>query len=205
MQDARSQPRKAREAATHRRSGQIIDAAAHVFAEKGFHGATTQDIADRLGIRQGSLYYYFKSKEAALELVCLKGAEGFYETARDIERRGGGAIDRLDQLVRAHVAPLRDRAHYMKVFLGERQHLPKESRARVARWAKGLEQVFERIIAEGVASGELRPGTDPRLATLAVLGMANAVSSWYVREGASVEAIARQICSLVLDGLAESR
>ena len=38
-----------------------------MFAERGYHGATTQDIADVLGIRQASLYYYFPSKEAALE------------------------------------------------------------------------------------------------------------------------------------------
>lgn len=199
MQDARSGPRKGQE--THRRSAEIIEAAAHVFAEKGYHGATTQQIAERLGIRQASLYYYFKSKEAALELVCLKGAEGFYERAREIEVAGGSAIERLDALIHAHIAPLRDRAHYMKVFLGERQYLPKASRGKIARLARGLEQVFEHVIAEGVERGELRADTNPRLATLAILGMANAVPTWFVREGASVEAVARQLSSLALDGL----
>ena len=41
----------------HRRGAEIIVAAAKVFAERGYHGATTQDIADVLGIRQASLYY----------------------------------------------------------------------------------------------------------------------------------------------------
>lgn len=188
-------------ATTHRRTAEIIDAAAHVFAQKGFHGATTQDIADRLGIKQASLYYYFKSKEAALETVCLKGAEGFYETARRIERGPGSASDRLQALVRAHLLPLVDRADYMRVFLNERQHLPRESRRRIGRWAKGLEQIFERIIAEGIAAGELRPGADPRLATLAILGMANAVPAWYAGEGAGVERIADELCALLIGGL----
>ena len=68
---------------------EIIEAAARVFAERGFHGATTQDIADVLGIRQASLYYYFSSKEVALELVCLKGVEGFFETAKAIADAAG--------------------------------------------------------------------------------------------------------------------
>ena len=46
---------------------QAIRSAAAVFAEKGFHGASTRDIAERMGIKQGSLYYYFKSKELLLQ------------------------------------------------------------------------------------------------------------------------------------------
>jgi AcrR family transcriptional regulator len=47
------------------------DAAASVFAEKDYYGASTGDIAERLNIKQGSLYYYFSSKEIALEEVCF--------------------------------------------------------------------------------------------------------------------------------------
>ncbi|WP_161787372.1 helix-turn-helix domain-containing protein [Endozoicomonas numazuensis] len=50
-----------------------VDAAAAVFAEKGYHASGTIDTAQRLNIKQGSLYYYFRSKEAALEAVCLEG------------------------------------------------------------------------------------------------------------------------------------
>jgi AcrR family transcriptional regulator len=38
------------------RSAVILDAAAKVFADRGFHSASTQNIADVLGIRQASLY-----------------------------------------------------------------------------------------------------------------------------------------------------
>ena len=41
-----------------RRLSEVVDAAAKVFARRGYHGASTQDIADVLGIRQASLYYY---------------------------------------------------------------------------------------------------------------------------------------------------
>src|SRR5436190_23668244 len=98
---------------THRRSAEIIDAAAHVFAERGYHGATTQDIADLLGIRQASLYYYFSSKEAALELVCLKGVEGFFEAAKIIAARPESARKRLTSLINSHLTPLVDRADFV--------------------------------------------------------------------------------------------
>ena len=55
-----------------RRQNEVFDAAAAVFAEKGYHGASTSDIAAKLGIAQSSLYYYFKSKDEALEMICLE-------------------------------------------------------------------------------------------------------------------------------------
>ena len=78
-----------------RRADEIIDAAARVFAERGYHGATTQAIADVLGMRQASLYYYFPSKEAALEEVCARGADGFVEGA---SRRCGWTGRRCEKL-----------------------------------------------------------------------------------------------------------
>ena len=117
-------PSTRRRASQRRRAPQIIEAAARVFAERGFHGATTQDIADVLGIRQASLYYYFSSKEAALELVCIKGVEGFFEAAKAIAAGPGTARERLSLLIKSHLSPLIDRGDFVKVFLNERQHLP---------------------------------------------------------------------------------
>ena len=67
-----------------RRAPEIIEAAARVFAERGYHGASTQDIADVLGIRQASLYYYFPSKEVALEVVCTLGVEEFVDREAEV-------------------------------------------------------------------------------------------------------------------------
>lgn len=190
-----------RNASQHRRAPQIIEAAARVFAERGFHGATTQAIADVLGIRQASLYYYFSSKEAALELVCLKGVEGFFEAAKIIAARPESARKRLTLLISSHLSPLVDRADFVKVFLNERQHLPGESRRRIGRWSRGLERIFEDVIKEGVAKGEFRSDLDPRMATLAILGMCNAASSWHRKEDADVAQVAAQFARLVIDGV----
>jgi len=194
-------PSTRRNASQRRRAPQIIDAAARVFAERGFHGATTQDIADVLGIRQASLYYYFSSKEAALELVCLRGVEGFFEAAKAIAARPESARKRLILLIESHLSPLVDRADFVKVFLNERQHLPRESRRRIGRWSRGLERIFEDVIKEGIAKGEFRADLDIRMATLAILGMCNAASSWQRKENIDVTDIAEEFARLVIDGM----
>lgn len=186
---------------THRRAGEITDAAAQVFAELGYHGATTQKIADRLQIRQASLYYYFPSKEVALERVCLQGVAGFFETARAIASGPGGPAERLAGLMRAHISPILDRGNYVRVFLTQRQFLPNTSRRRVGKWSRGLEQIFEKVIREGIRSGDFRGDLDPRLSTLAILGMSNAVASWYGKENASIERIGGEFAALILEGL----
>ena len=194
-------PSTRRQASQRRRAPQIIEAAARVFAERGFHGATTQDIADVLGIKQASLYYYFSSKEAALELVCLRGVEGFFEAAKAIAARPESARKRLALLINSHLSPLVDRADFVKVFLNERQHLPTESRRRIGRWSRGLERIFEEVIKEGIAKGEFRAALDPRMATLAILGMCNAVSSWQRKENADVAQISAEFVRFVIVGI----
>ena len=200
---ATTEPRQSQQnGRTHRRFAEIIDAAARVFAERGYHGAATQDIADVLGIRQASLYYYFSSKEEALELVCTHGVEGFVETGRAIAAGPGAAGERLAGLIRAHIAPLLDRSDYVKVFLTQRQFLPNESRRRVGKLSRNLEQIFQGVIRDGIANREFRADADPRLTTLAILGMANWVSQWYGREQMSVERIGNEFVRLILSGTA---
>lgn len=185
-----------------RRTAEIIDAAAQVFARRGFHGASTQDIADVLGVRQASLYYYFPSKEVALEMVCARGAEGFVEAAIRITEEPGTASDKLGALVASHLNPLRDRRDYVHVFLNERRHLPTESRHRVGRHSRAIERIFEDVLRAGVKEGEFRSDLDPRLGALAILGMLNAVVTWHEKEPRTpLERVENTFAAFVLDGV----
>jgi AcrR family transcriptional regulator len=187
--------------ATHRRAAEIIEAAAQVFAQRGYHGATTQDIADVLKIRQASLYYYFPSKEVALELVCMRGVEGFYETEKAIAEGPGTATERLSGLIRAHISPLLDRGNFMKVFLTQRQFLPPHSRRRVRKVSLEIETLFDAVLRQGRRSGEFRADLDTRLATLSILSVLNGCAAWYAREQVSIERIGGEFISLILSGV----
>jgi len=79
--------------------------------------------------------------------------------------------------------------------------LPRESRRRIGRWSRGLERIFEDVIKEGVAKGEFRSDLDVRLATLAILGMCNAASSWQRKENIDVADIAEEFARLVTEGM----
>lgn len=185
-----------------RRSAAILDAAAEVFAARGFHGASTQDIADVLGIKQASLYYYFPSKEVALEEVCLRGAEGHLETAISIAAAPDTARDKIKRLIAAHLSPLLDRRPFVRTFLNERQHLPTESRRRIGRLSRAYERLIEDVLKSGVHGGEFRHDLDCRLAALALLGLINAVAAWYGKEPkTTLDRIVAEYARLYLGGV----
>lgn len=64
MDDFQSDRRRERRAAA--RKSQIIEAAARLFSEKGFHRTTTRDIAEAADVSEGTLYNYFESKDDLL-------------------------------------------------------------------------------------------------------------------------------------------
>jgi TetR/AcrR family transcriptional regulator, cholesterol catabolism regulator len=183
----------------HRRLSEVVDAAAQVFARRGYHGASTQDIADVLSIRQASLYYYFESKEAALEAVCASGVEDYAKRAHAIFKLQATSSEKVARLVFQHLAPLAERLEYTLVFLRERRFLPPPARQRIRSIEKRYERLIERIIGQGVAAGEFRQDLDTRMATLALLGLGNSAALWFGREpGATLERVTQSYVDLLV-------
>jgi AcrR family transcriptional regulator len=186
-----------------RRADEIIDAAARVFAERGYHGTTTQAIADVLGMRQASLYYYFPSKEAALEEVCARGTDGFVEGAERVMQMDMPPLEKLKLLIASHLAPIETMPDYVRVFINERRYLPDASRKRVGRKSRRIERCFEQVIQAGIDDSSIRQGTNARLAMLAVLGMCNAVINWRDSDRAKdIGRIASGLADIVAKGIA---
>ncbi len=198
----RAPRRAAPRTAAPRRLPEIIDAAASVFASKGYHGASTQDIADRLGIRQASLYYYFESKESALELVCARGVDGYVERSRAIAAQPGSSVDKLRALVLQHLSPMLDRPDYVRVFVTQRRFLPPERRRRIEVMARQYEAMVESVVADGIRAGEFRADIAPAHVMLTLIGACIAATGWQgAVPGMTVQLAADTVSALLLDGL----
>ena len=185
-----------------RRADEIVDAAASVFAARGFHGTSTQAIADVLGMRQASLYYYFPSKEAALQLVCEKGVDGFMESAEAIVAEDAAPIDKLTRLLASHLAPNEVKRDYVKVFINERRYLPQTARRSIGRSSRRIEGCFAEVIRAGISDGSMRADLDVRLTVLAILGMCNNVINWPAADQAvDVRRTAAEFARMVVQGV----
>ena len=159
-----------------------IRAAASVFAEKGFHGACTKDIAERMGIKQGSLYYYFSSKEEALGEVCLFGIQDYVDHMDDIANGEQSFEAKLTATVTSHLSSYRERNEALKVYNDERLYLPEERRTRLKELGSRYRQQLEDIFDDAKANGAVRKSIDSHFAAQAVIGMCNAWGDLIVRD-----------------------
>ena len=191
-----------------RRYREVLDAAAAVFAEKGYAGASTRDIADRLGVRQASLYYYFPSKEAALGAICELGVKDFIANLQTIIATSTSSAEKLRAAIANHLAPLRSRpdADYICVFLRHRHELPNGPRQSIGKLARAYQGMIERLFVDGIKSGQFRRDLDPQLATLAMLGLCNSViTNRGIPRSSTIDAMIEEYARILIGGVVVER
>lgn len=186
-----------------RRREEILLAAAAAFAEKGFHGCRTQDIADRLGLKQASLYYYFPSKEAALEAVCQHGIG--VPTARLRQLLADAATplpEKIHRIIRAHLQDLQTSRDCMIVLTEQRRHLPAAQQALLQEVSQAYQLLLLQLFEDARARAELRSGVDCQLAARALTDLCNGAALWLPSDHVhDLEHLAEQYTQMLCAGI----
>ena len=131
--------------ATVDRRRELLDAAAVVFAQKGFHASRVGDIAEEAGVAHGLLYHYFRSKEEVLETI-------FRET--------WGALVVETQRIEEADVPLREQLRrFAGIYLGSWLITPDAIRVLVREIGRSPD-VGERV--DEIRGVFRRPGADDR-------------------------------------------
>jgi AcrR family transcriptional regulator len=176
--------------------------AAAEFADKGFHGASTAGIARRMGIKQGSLYYYFKSKEEALFEVCMFGIRDYVRRMETIAGSEQPFAAKLLATVSSHLSSYREKNEALKVYNSERLYLSPAERTDLKRQGSRYRQLLEGIFQDGVRQGVVRNSVDCHFAALAVIGLCNSWGELIVRDhDLDVFTVVQQCTDLLLNGL----
>jgi AcrR family transcriptional regulator len=188
--------------AQRRRRAEVLRVAAELFSERGYEATSTTEIAERLGIKGGSVYYYIDSKEALLfELV-----EDIYglllESLREVLESDADPLEKLRRLIELHVSGMAGHHARGALILNETRSLSPEHRAITAANEATYEKGLASVIADGQRSGQLDPELDPKLVTKALLGAGNWVNRWYHEDGRwSPEDVSRGFARIFLSGL----
>ena len=157
---------------------QLLDAAADIFFEKGYDAATLQDIAERVGILKGSIYYYIKTKTDLRDSLLANLNRQRIDFISERARSGETSIEKLVAMIRGHVEFYCANPRKSTVYLQESRRIDKAARARVVR--SGSYRVeFQRVLEQGQKEGTILPELEPELSSRAILSALNALYLWY--------------------------
>lgn len=181
------------------RRAAILDAAAELFGSKGYEATTMQDLADRVGVLKGSLYYYIRSKEELLFELILETHETFTANLNAVQRLSVGTLERIWAFVYGNVTGNIVSLMRSAVFFREFRSLGDEHQRRIVELRDAHDRVLRELLSVGREEGVVRSGMDPKLTATAIHTMCNSVYLWYRPDGPwGPEDIARRYADLVV-------
>jgi AcrR family transcriptional regulator len=166
-----------------RRQQEVADAAARLFAERGFESASMADLTGATGLAAGGLYHYFDSKEQLLISICDQLLVPLLVEAREIVGEDATPQEHLRRLIAAWVSHIEAHLHHMLVFQQARHVIEREPQWRAVRKRRrDFEAILDGVLEQGERDGVFR-FDDRALALLAVLGMVNYTPQWFRPRG----------------------
>jgi AcrR family transcriptional regulator len=181
----------------------LLDAAAILFAQKGYAAASTREIAGILGIRKASIYYHIENKEDLLYAICKSSLDQIRLDVAAALVKVEDPLERIRTLVGAHIKSLvRDQIAH-SVAVGEMHALSGARLKEVIALRDAYEELVRSVLQDARKAGVLRDDISVKYLCLILLGLLNRVEMWYRRDGAlSPDQLARIFEAIFLTGAA---
>jgi AcrR family transcriptional regulator len=155
-----------------------------VFYEKGYDGASMQDIAEAVGLTKAGLYHHVSSKDMLLFEIMNYGMDILDETVLAKVKQIPDPRERLRQTILGHIdLVVRARDMEITVILHENRSLKGALRKKINARKKAYIEYLEDLIAQVQEQSGLPPKLPAHIAAFAVLGMINWLYQWYHAEG----------------------
>jgi AcrR family transcriptional regulator len=184
------------------RHRQILETAARLICEKGYDGASIQDIADACGLTKAGLYHHIRSKEHLLLEIQNYGMDVFEEQVLSQVIAIIDPVERLKSCMHKNVLLVTQGwSKEVTIILHEHATLTGEARSQINARKKRYVRFLESSIAEAIRTGRIRP-VNPTVAAFSFLGMVLWIYKWFRAEGKiSAEQLADEMISVLFGGL----
>lgn len=188
----------------------VLEAAATVFADRGYKAATIDDIAEQLRSSKGRIYHYYRAKgDIFVDLLVYAMEDLLAQVEPIMTDESLNPVERIRRATKMHAkVMLRENARSRVAIQGTETWLMTDAaakqRAALAYFVSlrdEYEQHFADAISEGIDKGSFR-SVNPRLATKSVFGVLNWINLWYrPRESDDVESLAEEFARFCVGGL----
>ncbi|MEI9889196.1 MAG: TetR/AcrR family transcriptional regulator [Rhizomicrobium sp.] len=189
------------ESAGDRSRREILDAAARFLRSHGYHATTLRDIAGAVGIKAGSIYYHFASKDEIVAAVMNDGVDSVFDAVQAALRALPKTADprrKLEAAIRAHLHALLDRSDYTSAGLKAYSDAPEAVRQAARPHRRRYEAVWDGLVRELVQADLTPRGVSREAIRLAVLGLMNWSPEWYRPRRHSIETLAGEFAAILL-------
>lgn len=179
----------------------ILEAAAQIFSNKGYHATSMQDIADAVDLKKASLYYHIKNKQEVLIDILDQALDMVIEQVGQATSGDLPTPEKLRRAMRTYLSTLAENRDIAAVLLLEYRSLDSEKSSDHLARRDRFERLWRDLIQAGTDEGSFTC-PDPAQAARALLGMLNWTITWYKPQGKlSPVEIADQFSDLLLMGL----
>ena len=193
-----------------RKRAALLTAAAKVFREKGYRGATLHDIAAELGTERGSLYYYVSGKDELFHEIVKVASAANVERLDEIRHGPGTPVDKLRAAIVALMTSYDEHYPYLYVYVQEDISQLAGDDTRFAEEMRAIDrqytEAFTDLVEEGLADGSLQSPAPAQVTAFGIIGMVNWTHRWYHQGGRlTAPEIGESFATMVLDGLRTGR
>ena len=153
-----------------------MDAAVDVFWRKGYTAASVQDVAERVGILKGSLYYYISSKDDLLFRILDDVHEQSRRILDDVVELDTTPLERLRTYMERHVKWCLENVEAVTVYFRDWGYLTGERLELMTKRRRGYDRVIRDLIRSAQDAGEVDRSIDPTYASSFLFAAVNHVS-----------------------------
>ena len=181
----------------------LLDKAAQMFSQHGYQSTSLKDISAKAGMKAGSLYYHFSSKEALMIEVLDKSMQLISDTvAEEIEKLDDGFTfeQGLHAYILGHLTAILRYSDYTTTTIRNDGQIPDAVNKAVRLKREHYEQQWRKLMIQGKEEGAIRADLDSSILRLMVLGTSNWSTVWYKPGKHSIEELARDYTSVFLRG-----
>ena len=164
------------------RREEIIQAASHVFRDRGFEATTLRDVALALRTDRASLYYYVGSKEELLEEIVREALGHDIQAAQAVRSSRRTSAEKIRALIESMVTSYAANYPHMNVYMEDLGRIARQD----SEWSidiiartRTYESIVHSILKKGRSDGTLDSELPIELCALALFGMINWMHRWY--------------------------
>lgn len=161
------------------RRRKLLEAAAALYAERGYRATSMNDLATRVGLSKPALYHYMRSKEDLLVELYEEALRASSDSVAAIEAGTLRAIDALREVIVQRVMYTCEHQALLRVFFEQEAGLPRPTLEHVLRSRRRYEDAVIGIALRAAEEDALEIGVTPRIYVNGLPGAANWVYKWY--------------------------